>query len=112
MNTFYVTLQAEYVVKMLYDAVIGGSVSGELKDEYTITTPQNGVCTVLIFEKYYGRVGNRLTLTVVIDNFSGNTRVHYTSGGGGSSFLFSFDWGASDSFASIVPNTLSPFIIK
>jgi len=35
-----------------------------------------------------------LTLTVVIDDLTGRTRVHSVSGGGGEG-LFRFDWGAS-----------------
>lgn len=61
-----------------------------------------------MFEKHYYRVSNRLTLTVTLDNFEDNVRVHYVSGGGGKA-LFKFDWVASDSFGDIVPNTLKSY---
>lgn len=112
MNTFFVSLLKEHAVQMIKNAIINGSISGELIDAYTINTPQGLECIVLIFEKYYNRVSNRLTLTVVIDDFCEKTRVHYISGGGGEGFLFNFDWGASESFASVVPNTLSQYIIQ
>lgn len=47
---------------------------------------------VAVYEKHYYRAGNRLTLTVVLDDFTGRTRVHCISGGGGEG-LFRFDWG-------------------
>ena len=59
-----------------------------------------------IFEKHYWRAGNRLTLTVTVDNLQGHTRVHLVSGGGGEG-LFRFDWGASESFVSSAIDALS-----
>lgn len=46
---------------------------------------------MMVFEKHYYRAGNRLTLTVIINNLEDITRVHYISGGGGQG-LFTFDW--------------------
>ena len=60
---------------------------------------------VLVFEKHYYRAGNRLTLTVTLDDFTGRTRVHCASGGGGEG-LFRFDWGAGDSFEGVVHDAL------
>ena len=52
--------------------------------------------------------GNRLTLTVVLDDFTGRTRVHCISGGGGEG-LFRFDWGAAESFEGVVHDALSHY---
>ena len=63
----------------------------------------------MVYEKHYWRAGNRLTLTVTIDNMSGRTRVH-TVGGGGGEGLFRFDWGASQSFEGVVQDALAPYL--
>lgn len=71
----------------------------------------NGLqCAVMVYEKHYWRAGNRLTLTVTIDNLSGRTRVH-TIGGGGGEGLFRFDWGAAESFEGVVQDALSPYML-
>ena len=61
------------------------SITGELVDHYELTHPGGGTCVVAVYEKHYYRAGNRLTLTVVLDDFTGRTRVHCISGGGGCS---------------------------
>ena len=66
------------------------------------------VCLVSVYEKHYWRAGNRLTLTVTVDNLQGRTRVYLVSGGGGEG-LFRFDWGASQSFESVVQDALAPY---
>ena len=45
---------------------------------------------------------------MTVDNLQGRTRVHLVSGGGGEG-LFRFDWGASQSFESVVQDALSPY---
>ena len=64
-------------------AAVTGRVTGELVDHYELTHPGGGTCVVAVYEKHYYRAGNRLTLTVVLDDFTGRTRVHCISGGGG-----------------------------
>ena len=61
----------------------------------TMSSPTRGAApgVVAVYEKHYYRAGNRLTLTVVLDDFTGRTRVHCIGGGGGEG-LFRFDWGA------------------
>lgn len=56
-------------------------------------------CVILYYEKYYWRAGNRLTLMVVIDDFTGRTRVRSSGGGGGEGVFIRFDWGAGSHFA-------------
>ena len=70
--------------------------------------PGGGTCVVAVYEKHYYRAGNRLTLTVVLDDFTGRTRVHCISGGGGEG-LFRFDWGAAESFEGVVHDALSHY---
>ena len=86
----------------------GRPLTGEEIDAYAITHPSGGRCIVLVFEKHYYRAGNRLTLTVTLDDFTGRTRVHCASGGGGEG-LFRFDWGAAESFEGVVHDALGPY---
>lgn len=109
-QTYYVSLDTASAASIISDAVVGGSFTGECLDSYSRSTP-SGVCTVMVFEKHYYRVSNRLTLTVVVDDFDDRTRVHCVSGGGGQSILFNFDWGASGSFTSVVERALSPYFV-
>lgn len=109
-NTFLVRLSMEETEKLIHTAVVDGSITGELIDRHEIQGTQGACCLVSVYEKHYYRAGNRLTLTVSIDNLSGPTRVHCVSGGGGEG-LFRFDWGAADSFAAIVPNALGPYLL-
>ncbi|MBQ9938953.1 MAG: hypothetical protein IJO96_05415 [Oscillospiraceae bacterium] len=93
--------------KIICQTVVEGSLTGELCDDYTITTPA-GRSVTLVFEKHFYRAGNRLTLTVVLDDFTGPTRVHCCAGGGGEGF-FRFDWGASKDFEEEVFSDLDRY---
>jgi hypothetical protein len=110
-NTIYVSLDVAASANTVTKYIIEGSLSGELLDDYNIRNTDGNICRVLVFEKYYYRVGNRLTLTVVFDNYSGRTRVHYVSGGGGQGAIFRFDWGSSDSFSNCVYYALQGYIV-
>lgn len=107
-NTFTVNLSPDRAAELVRDAVEGRSLTGELIDHYAIGEKDGGRCLVLVFEKHYSRVGNRLTLTVTIDDLSGRTRVH-TVGGGGGEGLFGFDWGAADSFEQMALSALEEY---
>ena len=110
-QTVFVNLSAEEARRLISDTIEGGSITGSCIDEYCMETP-GGTCVVMVFEKHYMRVSNRLTLTVVIDDFDNVTRVHSVSGGGGNNALFRFDWGAGDSFASAVGQALQPYVVR
>jgi len=66
----------------------------------------------LMYEKYYYRAGNRLVLMVMIDDFSGETRVHTVGGGGGEGIFFRFDWGAGAHFAHAPMEALKAHIVR
>ncbi len=110
-QTFMVSISIQEAAEIIYDEVVGGSITGELIDQYEIEDGRTLKCVVQVFEKHYYRAGNRLTLTVVLDNLEGNTRVHYSSGGGGEG-LFRFDWGAAEDFADIVLDALEEYRIN
>lgn len=109
-QTIRVSLSINNTIKMIDDAIINASITGERVDYYTVSAPQNTQCVVIVYEKHYYRAGNRLALTVTIDNFEGTTRVHYIGSGGGEG-LFKFDWGAAESFANVVAKALRSYII-
>lgn len=106
-DTFFVSLDMRSAIDAIDKAVVGGSITGERIDQYGQGAPGGGF-VVLVYEKHYYRAGNRLTLTVTLDDFAGKTRVHCVGGGGGEG-LFRFDWGASKSFAGVVQQALAPW---
>lgn len=103
-------LQPERVAEIINHEIVDGSITGELIDNYVIHGEHGSMCIVSVYDKHYYRAGNRLTLTVVIDNMEGVTKVHCISGGGGEG-LFRFDWGASESFEYCVENALAKYKI-
>ena len=107
-STWVVTLPLQKTAQMVYDAVINGSFTGEMIDHYEVKSDEGVRCIVLVFEKHYYRAGNRLTLTVTLDDLQNGTRVHAIGGGGGEG-LFRFDWGASESFENVLSNALRPY---
>ena len=109
-STLYVSLSPQQAAQAVDNAIVNGSVTGERIDFYILNAPNQTACIVCIYEKHYYRAGNRLTLTVTIDNFEGRTRVVCVSGGGGEGF-FRFDWGASKSFSNAVVEALGPYIL-
>lgn len=110
MATFLVSLPIDQAMDLVFQAV-SHSVTGELLDRFEIGPATGGKCIVAVFEKHFLRAGNRLTLTVVADDFSGRTRVHTVGGGGGEGLFFRFDWGAAASFEGAVERALEPYLI-
>ena len=109
-STYYVSCSMEQCGDLIHSAIVDGSITGELLDHYVLQGPNGLQCAVMVYKKHYWRAGNRLTLTVTIDNLSGRTRVH-TIGGGGGEGLFRFDWGAAESFEGVVQDALSPYML-
>ena len=109
-NTFLVSLSMEECGQCIHSAIVDGSITGELLDHYVLDGPYGMRCAVMVYEKHYWRAGNRLTLTVTVDNLTGSTRVH-TIGGGGGEGLFRFDWGAAHSFEGVVQDALAPYLL-
>lgn len=64
MTEFYVNLSPTETQRQI-DNIIGSSVSGEAIDQFVTGNGENAVC-ISVYEKYYYRAGNRLTLTSVV----------------------------------------------
>lgn len=108
-DTIRVNLGLSRTKDLIESEIVEGSFTGEKIDEYTLKKDES-TCVVMVFEKHFYRAGNRLTLTVILDDFNGTTRVHMIGGGGGEG-LFRFDWGAAESFQDTVLTALKPYII-
>ncbi len=111
MTNLYVSISPNEVAKLITDTIVNNSITGELIDEYVTDTDNGKTVIVQIYEKHYYRAGNRLTLTVVIDNLSGRTHIHAIGGGGGQG-LFRIDYGASESFEDCIYDAIYKYIIK
>jgi hypothetical protein len=92
------------------EAVAGGSVTGACIDDYTVAGQEGRRCIVRVYEKYDGQAGVRQTLTVVIDNITGQTRIHSMDGGDEPGCVCG--WGAAGSFAADVRDALQGFMLK
>lgn len=58
------------------------------------------------------RSSNRASLTITIDNFGDDIKVHAVASGGSEGVFFRFDWGAGNSFANSVETALGTSIIS
>lgn len=110
-DNFKVNLSLNETVKKIDDGIVSGSVTGERVDYYIATGNEDKGVIVLVYEKHYMRAGNRLTLTVCVDNLNEVTRVHAIVSGGGEG-LFRVDWGASATFTEVPRKVLNPYIIQ
>lgn len=106
-DTICVNLGLNQARDLIESTIVDGSLTGEMIDQYQLKK-EDCTCIVMVFEKHYYRVANRLTLTVILDDFNGMTKVHMIGGGGGDG-LFRFDWGAADSFQDSVLSALEPY---
>lgn len=91
--------------------VLNEGMSTECVGAYGNITPDGREAIMLVFEKYFMRTSSRASLSIIIENLSGPTRVYSAGSGGGKSALFSFDWGAGDSFSNLVERSLKNYII-
>lgn len=107
---FYVSLKPTEAMEVITEAVVNGSVTGQIIDEYVRNVDQYEIY-VFILEKYYMRSSNRASLTVTLDNFEGKTKVHVVAAGSGEGVFFRFDWGAGKSFSASVENALAHYIV-
>ena len=100
-DNFKVNLSLRDTISKLDSGIVRESVTGERIDYHVITGNEDSGAILLVYEKYFSRVGNRITLTIVVDNLDGHTKVHSIGGGAAQGMFFKFDWGASASFTSL-----------
>lgn len=109
MKDFYVNLEPHEVISKI-NSILANTVSGEKIDEYISGVGEHAVA-VTVYEQYFYRVSNRITLTSIVDRVDGKTHVRLVSAGGGSGII-RFDWGASESMEQSVIVALSANIIS
>ena len=71
-------------------------ISCELVDEARNASSET---ILLVFEKYFMRVKNRVSASILIYPVEDGIQVDVIGSGGGQGALFSFDWGSEDSIA-------------
>lgn len=96
-------------VKEAYDLLKGSGIADLVDCEYK-ELGHNKQLGILIYEKYFMRVKNRVSLVVIIDNIEGYTKVKAIGSGGGRGFVSDFDWGASDSFECDVERVFNKYL--
>lgn len=106
---FRVNITPTEAMKVVKESVLSRNLTGTLIDSYARNVGEYEVF-VFILEKYYMRSNNRASLTVTIDNFEGETKVHAVASGSSEGVFFRFDWGAGRNFAESVETALSPYI--
>ena len=94
-------------IEKIRSGVLAEWISNKLIDEYG----DGYSFHLLVFEKYSMRASSRASLTVHIWTDNTNTKVYAIGSGGGQGTIFSFDWGAADTFIRIVRNILREYII-
>ncbi|MBT2691279.1 hypothetical protein J7I93_24390 [Bacillus sp. ISL-47] len=100
-----VNLNPSEAGKFIINAIVNGSISGTLIDEYKRFSCEHELY-VIVLEKFYYRTSNRASMTVTIDNFNGITNVHAVSSGSSQGAFFRFDWGAGGDFIECVKKAL------
>lgn len=107
---FTVTISPAAAMDVIETFVVGGSISGTLVDRYVRRLGEHEI-HVVVLEKYYMRSSNRASLSVTIDNFDGQTKVHAVASGGSEGVFMRFDWGAGTNFANSVESALGSYIV-
>ncbi|MHB1485579.1 MAG: DUF6054 family protein [Saccharofermentanales bacterium] len=92
-------------VRILTNGILQSGLSCELVDSVRKTYGSMEFC-VMVFEKYYMRAENRVSLTVIVSGTGDDVAVEAIGSGGGRGPLFSFSWGAEDDFVGTVVDVL------
>jgi len=111
MANINVNISVKDAVETVKNYIENNGISTECVGSYSNYTSSGQEVAMLVFEKYFMRTSNRASLSVIIENLNGRTSVCSIGSGGGQNALFSFDWGAADSFAGLVEKALKKYII-
>ena len=76
-NTCYLNLSVAEAARTVSELVERAGLSSRMVDCHELRQGENLCGMVLLFEKYFLRMGSRLTLTAVLDNLEGRTRLYW-----------------------------------
>lgn len=105
-TTRYGTGAAPQVADMLAERIEASGMSCSLVDSMRRDLGE-AVVIVMVFEKYFMRASNRASLTVIVTGLDNEVQVDAIGSGGGQGAIFSFSWGAEDSFVGTVDRILT-----
>ena len=111
METFTVDLTFEEAKNTIKEFVLHEGASTECVAEYEQEAQDGKKAVFLVFEKYYMRNSSRASLSIIIENLKGETKVCAVGSGGGSSALFKFDWGTANNFANVAREAVKGHIL-
>ena len=90
--------------KMEAECIAAYRLAGaESKEETAVAEP---CCVVRVYERWYGLCGTTATLTVTLDDLSGETRVNFTAGSGTRMPRGRMDWGVRNEFETMAKKIL------
>lgn len=72
------------------------AISLEFVDEGYINS--DSISYLIVYEKYYMRVKNRVSLSIMLSEVNARTEIIAIGSGAGQGALISFDWGSEEDF--------------
>ncbi len=97
--------EPQSAINAIMQEVEHSGISCQLVDAVQRNVNGTTVCT-MVFDKYYARVSNRVSVTLVITSRGDDIFADIISAGGGQGTFFRFSWGAEESFVEQVAHIL------
>lgn len=111
-TTFNVSLGIDETIQMIKKHLRSSYLTIEVIDEYELLGRNDEKINIIVFEEYFIRVKNRVSLTVVVDEIEDFVRVHCKAGGSQQGRFINWDWGATDDFELAVFYALQGYIVE
>ena len=111
MQTVTVNLTPNDTANLIQQYISNSGLSTQCIGTYGNISPEGRQAVMLGFEKYFMRNSSRASLSVMVENLSGPTRVCALGSGGGQNALFKFDWGASGDFEGLIWSALQGHMV-
>jgi hypothetical protein len=112
MQTMAIGLAPLEAAEVVRRAVQASGTSVECVGEYVNRSQDGRDVVMLVFEKYFMRNSSRASLSVVLENTTGQTWVGAAGSGGGQGAFFNFDWGTGEEFTHVVTAALQPYELR
>ncbi|MGD6943283.1 DUF6054 family protein [Cytobacillus gottheilii] len=108
---------SEYKLRLTpFEAATRLTEAADLKDllvfqDYKLAENQYKQMSILVLEKFYFRTSSSASLTVILENFDGETIMKCISAGNGEG-LFNIGWGSGKNFINSVRYPLEGYILE